>query len=150
MEFLIRGVCLKFFNCTIFRIEHKFFAPAKRRNISFWDVIFWKTKGDFGSSQRKSAMTHSIPDDKLRLISEMDKKIGEFMQKRADVVNKIIYDTAVLKTGDFVKIYDNEDYLCSGSIIQPLFLKREGIITYRVKKEDGEVFTNETFRLVKI
>jgi hypothetical protein len=95
-------------------------------------------------------MTHSIPDDKLRLIAEMDKKIGEFMQKRADVVNKIIYDSAILKTGDFVKIYDDEDYLCSGSIIQPLFLKREGIITYRVKKEDGEVFTNESFRLVKI
>jgi hypothetical protein len=95
-------------------------------------------------------MTHSIPEDKLRLISEMDKKIGEFMQKRADVVNKIIYDSAVLKTGDFVKIYDSEDYICSGSIIQPLFLKREGIITYRVKKEDGEVFTNEIFRLVKI
>jgi hypothetical protein len=95
-------------------------------------------------------MTHPIPEDKLRLITEMDKKIGEFMQKRADVVNKIIYDSAILKTGDFVKIYDGEEYMCSGSIIQPLFLKREGIITYRVKKEDGEVFTNETFRLVKI
>lgn len=95
-------------------------------------------------------MTHPIPEDKLKLIAEMDKKIGEFMQKRADVVNKIIYDSAVLKTGDFVKIYDRDEYLCSGSIIQPLFLKREGIITYRVKKEDGEVFTNESFKLVKI
>lgn len=95
-------------------------------------------------------MTHPIPDDKLKLISEMDKKIGEFMQKRADVVNKIIYDSAILKTGDFVKIYDRDEYMCSGSIIQPLFLKREGIITYRVKKEDGEVFTNEIYKLVKI
>ena len=95
-------------------------------------------------------MTHPIPEDKLKLISEMDKKIGEFMQKRADVVNKIIYDSAILKTGDFVKIYDRDEYMCSGSIIQPLFLKREGIITYRVKKEDGEVFTNEIYKLVKI
>lgn len=95
-------------------------------------------------------MTHPIPEEKLRLIAEMDKKIGEFMQKRADVVNKIIYESAILRTGDFVKIYDGESYVCSGSIIQPLFLKREGIITYRVKKEDGEIFTNEHYKLVKI
>ncbi|SFC26706.1 hypothetical protein SAMN05421780_10470 [Flexibacter flexilis DSM 6793] len=95
-------------------------------------------------------MTHSIPEDKLRLIAEMDKKIGEFMQKRADVVNRIIYETSTLKTGDFVKIYDGETYVCTGSVIQPLFLKRNGIITYRVKREDGEIFTNENYRLVKI
>lgn len=95
-------------------------------------------------------MTHSIPEEKLRLIAEMDKKIGEFMQKRADVVNRIIYETSTLKTGDFVKIYDGDNYVCTGSVIQPLFLKRNGIITYRVKREDGEIFTNETHRLVKI
>lgn len=95
-------------------------------------------------------MIHSISQDKLHLIEEMDKKIGEFMQKRADVVNKIIYASAALKAGDVVKIFDKDDYVCTGSIIQPLFLKRQGVITYRVKREDGEIFTNENYRLVKL
>lgn len=93
---------------------------------------------------------HTIPDEKLRLITEMDKKIGEFMKKRADVVNHLIYENAILKTGDFVKIFDGDNLIATGSIIQPLFLKREGIITYRVRKDDGEDFINENYRLAKI
>jgi len=80
----------------------------------------------------------------------MDKKIGEFMQKRADVVNRLIYENAALKTGDFVRIFDGDTQLATGSIVQPLFLKRQGIITYRVKRDDGEVFINESYQLVKI
>ena len=95
-------------------------------------------------------MTHAIPDETLRLINEMDKKIGEFMQKRADVVNRLIYENADLKTGDFVKIFDGENLVATGSIVQPLFLKRQGVITYRVKRDDGEVFINESYRLAKI
>ena len=95
-------------------------------------------------------MTHAIPDDTLRLITEMDKKIGEFMQKRADVVNKLIYENAELQTGDFVKIYEGEEQVATGSIVQPLFLKRSGIVTYRVKRDDGEIFINEKFRLLKM
>ena len=95
-------------------------------------------------------MTHAIADDTLRLITEMDRKIGEFMQKRADVVNRLIYENAALKTGDFVKIYDEEQLVATGSIVQPLFLKRQGVITYRVRRDDGEVFINEGYRLVKI
>ena len=95
-------------------------------------------------------MTHPIPDETLRLITEMDKKIGEFMQKRADVVNRLIYENAELKTGDFVKIFDGDSLVATGSIVQPLFLKRLGIITYRVKRDDGEIFTNETYHLAKI
>ena len=95
-------------------------------------------------------MTHAIPEETLRLINEMDKKIGEFMQKRADVVNRLIYENADLKTGDFVKIYDGDTLIATGSIVQPLFLKRQGIITYRVKRDDGEVFINENYRLAKI
>jgi|GEM_PF-941096 len=95
-------------------------------------------------------MTHPVPEQKLKLILEMDKKIGEFMQKRADVVNKIIYDSAELKTGDSVKVFDGVELICTGSIVQPLFLKKAGVVTYRIKKEDGEVFTNETYRLVRM
>ena len=95
-------------------------------------------------------MTHAIPDDTLRLITEMDKKIGEFMQKRADVVNKLIYENAAFQTGDFVKIYEGEEQVATGSIVQPLFLKRSGIVTYRVKRDDGEIFINERYRLLKM
>ena len=95
-------------------------------------------------------MTHAIPDDTLRLITEMDKKIGEFMQKRADVVNKLIYENAELQTGDFVKIFDGDEQIATGSIVQPLFLKRSGIVTYRVKRDDGEIFINGKFNLMKM
>ncbi|SDL31404.1 hypothetical protein SAMN05421823_105175 [Catalinimonas alkaloidigena] len=96
-------------------------------------------------------MTHDISDEKLRLIAEMDRKIGEFMQKRADVVNKIIYTTATLRAGDAVKIYDQAGVLLgTGTIVQPLFLKRQGIITYRVRRDEGDVFTNEEYRLERI
>jgi hypothetical protein len=97
-----------------------------------------------------TAMTHPISDETLRLIDEMDRKIGEFMKKRADVVNKLIYESAALKTGDFVKIFDGEQLMATGSIIQPLFLKKEGVITYRVKRDDGEIFINTDYNLVKI
>lgn len=93
-------------------------------------------------------MIHTIPEDKLKLIAEMDRKIGEFMQKRAEVVNRMIYATATLKAGDGVNIYDAHGQpVGSGVVVQPLFLKRQGVITYRVRHEDGEVFTNESYRL---
>ncbi len=95
-------------------------------------------------------MVHRITDDKLHFINEMDRKIGEFMQKRADIVNRIIYDVARFKSGDMVKVYDKDKYICSGFIVQPLFLKKQGIISYRVRKEDGEVFINENYTLIKI
>jgi hypothetical protein len=49
-----------------------------------------------------------------------------------------------------VKVYDKDKYVCSGFIVQPLFLKKQGIISYRVRKEDGEVFINEKYTLIKI
>ncbi len=94
-------------------------------------------------------MIHPIPEEKLHLINEMDKKIGEFMQKRADVVNTIIRASASLQAGDAVEIYDENSFVSTGVIVQPLFLKRQGIITYRVRTESGEVFTNETYQLRK-
>lgn len=93
-------------------------------------------------------MTHSIPEDQLKLIAEMDRKIGEFMQKRADVVNRIIYASASLRAGDVVNMYnDQRELVGTGVVVQPLFLKRQGLITYRVRRENGEVFTNETLQL---
>ncbi|MGB3618041.1 MAG: hypothetical protein WBA12_07975 [Catalinimonas sp.] len=93
-------------------------------------------------------MTHEIPEEQLRLIAEMDRKIGEFMQKRAEVVNRIIYATAGLKAGDTVRIYDEQrTFQGTGVVVQPLFLKRQGLVTYRVRGEDGEVFTNESLIL---
>lgn len=94
-------------------------------------------------------MIHSLPEDKLRLINEMDRKIGEFMQKRADIVNSIIEEIAEFKAGELVKVYGGDDFLFNATIIQPIFLKKNGIITYRVRKETGEVFTNEVYKITK-
>jgi hypothetical protein len=95
-------------------------------------------------------MIHKVSEERLKFINDMDTKIGEFMQKRADVVNRIIYEVATFQSGDMVKVYDKEKYICSGFIVQPLFLKKQGIISYRVRKEDGEVFINEKYTLVKM
>jgi hypothetical protein len=93
-------------------------------------------------------MIHFVSDQALNYIGEMDKKIGEFMQKRADLVNKIIDETAQFDAGDLVEVLnENEEFLFYATVVQALFLKRRGIIAYRLKKEDGTVFTNEKHTL---
>ncbi|MES2388043.1 MAG: hypothetical protein V4543_08575 [Bacteroidota bacterium] len=95
-------------------------------------------------------MTHPIPDETLRLIEAMDSKIGEFMQRRADVVNRLIAETAYLKAGDEVEIFDGVHFLFTGVVVQPLFVKRQGVISYRIRKPDGTIFTNETYRIERV
>ena len=73
----------------------------------------------------------------------MDSKIGEFMQRRAEVVNRLISETAVLKAGDTVRVYEGQNFIFTGSVVQPLFVKRLGIIAYRIKKPDGTIYMNE-------
>lgn len=94
---------------------------------------------------------HKIEQDRLHMIREMDRKIGEFMQKRAEIVNHLVQQSAALEPGDIVKVYDQEgQFLFEGSILQPLFLKKLGIITYRIKREDGNVIINKDFILRKV
>lgn len=96
-------------------------------------------------------MIHFVPDSMMTVIEEMDKKIGEFMQRRADIVNRIISETAQFQAGEMVAVYDEgEHFLFYATVVQALFLKKQGIIAYRLKKQDGTMFTNEQFILHEI
>lgn len=90
-------------------------------------------------------MVHQLPDSQLKIIEEMDRKIGEFMQMRAELVNRLIAAVTVFNVGDLVEVYDGSQLICTGSIIQPIFIKKQGLIAYRIRKDSGEVFTNQDF-----
>ena len=93
-------------------------------------------------------MIHFVSDQAMTVIEEMDKKIGEFMQKRADLVNRIISETAQFEAGDLVAVLDqNEQFLFYATVVQALFLKKQGIIAYRLKQQDGTMFTNDQYIL---
>lgn len=93
-------------------------------------------------------MIHDIPEEYVEIIEKMDAKIGEFMQQRANYVNEIIAQIAAFKSGDFVEVYDdNGAMIGEGVILQPVFIKRKGQISYRIRLVDGTLFTNEKYEL---
>lgn len=99
------------------------------------------------NSSEKNAFLHPVPDNILQSILEMDSRIGECMQQRADVVNQIIKELAVFNTGDFVNIFRGTEVIAQGRILQPLFVKKLGLVTYRIRTTDGEEFTNHHYYL---
>jgi hypothetical protein len=97
----------------------------------------------------KPPLLHKVPDNILQIIHEMDTQIGEYMQERADVVNQIIKELAVFEPGDFVKIYAGDKIIAYGKVLQPLFIKKLGIVAYRIRTIEGEEFTNNHYHLEK-
>lgn len=98
----------------------------------------------------EKASVHEVPKSKLAVIEEMDRKIGEFMQRRCEFVNQMVKEIAHLEPGDRVLVKSGNQVVCKGFVVQAVFIKRAGLITYRVRKDDGEDFTNTDFRLIKI
>ena len=77
----------------------------------------------------------------------MDRKIGEFMQKRAEIVNTLISEVALFEPGEIVQLWNGGTIVGHGQIVQALFLKKQGLIAYRIKDEKGYIFTNLEFEL---
>jgi hypothetical protein len=99
------------------------------------------------NSTEKTVFLHPVPEHILQSILEMDSRIGECMQQRADVVNQVIKELAVFNPGDFVNIYRGNEIIAQGRILQPLFVKKLGLVTYRVRTTEGEEFTNHHYYL---
>ena len=99
------------------------------------------------NSTEKTVLLHHVPEPILQSILEMDSRIGECMQQRADVVNQVIKELAVFNPGDFVNIYRGNEIIAQGRILQPLFVKKLGLVTYRVRTTEGEEFTNHHYFL---